>query len=282
MAVVLGGAKVVESLNGQVAEDVRALRARGIVPTLAIVRVGECGDDISYERGAMRRAEKVGVAVRSVVLAADTTQGELVGTLQALNADASVHGVLLFRPLPEHIDEGFVRNVLAPEKDVDGITDRSLAGVFTDAAIGYAPCTPTACMEVLDYFGIDVRGKTVVVVGRSLVVGKPVAMMLLGRHATVTLAHSRTVNLPSVIRGAEIVISCAGRAGLLDAGCLVAGQTVIDVSINVTEEGSLVGDVDYGAALGVVAAITPVPGGVGAVTTSVLMKHVTAAAWAQE
>jgi methylenetetrahydrofolate dehydrogenase (NADP+)/methenyltetrahydrofolate cyclohydrolase len=278
MAVVLSGAEVAAALNKGIAQDVEALKARGVAPALAIVRVGERGDDLSYERGATKRAEKVGVAVRSVALAADVTQKELLGVIRELNVDAAVHGVLLFRPLPGHIDEDTVRNALVPEKDVDGITDLSLAGVFAGNDTGYAPCTPQACMEILDHFGIDVKGKNAVVVGRSLVVGKPAAMMLLDRHATVTVCHSRTVDLPSVVRAADIVIACVGRPRMLGAEYLSTGQTVIDVGINVTDEGTLVGDVDFEVAEGIVAAITPVPGGVGTVTTSVLMKHVVEAA----
>jgi methylenetetrahydrofolate dehydrogenase (NADP+)/methenyltetrahydrofolate cyclohydrolase len=278
MATILKGADVVEALNESIASDVEQLKAKGITPTLAIVRVGERGDDISYERGATKRAEKVGVSVEQRVLPADVSQEELVATIESLNQDAGIHGVLMFRPLPKHIDEDLVRNTLSPSKDIDGITDASLASVFAGIKTGFAPCTPSACMEILSHFGIDAKGKQAVVVGRSLVVGKPAAMMLLDRHATVTIAHSRTQDLPSVVRAADIVIACVGRAQMLDAKYLSAGQIVIDVGINVTDEGALVGDVDFDSALPVAAALTPVPGGVGTVTTSVLVKHVVEAA----
>jgi methylenetetrahydrofolate dehydrogenase (NADP+)/methenyltetrahydrofolate cyclohydrolase len=278
MARSLGGTEVVDALNGRIAEQVEELKARGVVPTLAIVRLGERGDDISYERGATKRATQLGVAVKSTVLPADASEEELLAVIEALNSDNSVHGVLLFRPLPSPINEETVRNTLDPRKDIDGITDISLGSVFTGGTVGYAPCTAVACMEVLDHYGIDCKGKHAVVVGRSLVIGKPVAMMLLARHATVSIAHSRTVGLPSLVSQADLVIACVGRAGMIDADYLSEGQTVIDVGINVTDDNRLVGDVDFAAAQNIVAAITPVPGGVGTVTTSVLVKHVVDAA----
>jgi methylenetetrahydrofolate dehydrogenase (NADP+)/methenyltetrahydrofolate cyclohydrolase len=278
MATILKGATVVEAIDERLAAEVEELKARGIEPTLAILRVGERGDDISYERGATRRAEKVGVAVRQITLPEAIDTEELLAVITRLNADVSVHGVLMFRPLPKHIDEELVRNALAPQKDIDGITDLSLAGVFADTDKGFAPCTPSACMEILDYFDIELKGKKAVVIGRSLVVGKPVAMMLLARHATVSIAHSRTENLPAVVREADVVVACVGRAKMIGAEHLRPGQIVIDVGINVAADGTLAGDVDTDAARDIVAAITPVPGGVGTVTTSVLIKHVVEAA----
>jgi methylenetetrahydrofolate dehydrogenase (NADP+)/methenyltetrahydrofolate cyclohydrolase len=278
MAMIFKGSEVTEALNERIAADVEELKAKGTEPALAILRVGERGDDISYEKGATKRAEKVGVAIKNVVLPADVSEDALINEILKLNADDSIHGVLMFRPLPEHIDEDKVRNMLAAAKDVDGITDLSIAGVFAGIETGFAPCTPSACMEILDYFGVECKGKNAVVVGRSLVVGKPAAMMLLDRHATVTVAHSRTADLQSVARQADIIIACVGRAKMIDAGYLSDGQIVIDVGINVLEDGSLSGDVDYEAAESIVEAITPVPGGVGTVTTSVLMKHVVEAA----
>jgi methylenetetrahydrofolate dehydrogenase (NADP+)/methenyltetrahydrofolate cyclohydrolase len=279
MATILRGTEVAEVLNARIEKKVEELKVRGVEPTLVTIRVGERDDDISYERGATRRAESVGVTVRNKVLLSTISQDELLRVIDDLNRDVSVHGVLLFRPLPKHIDETVVRNALAPEKDIDGITDLSLSGVFVGADTGYAPCTPQACMEILDHFDIEVKGKRAAVIGRSLVVGKPVALMLLDRDATVVLCHSRTFDLPAITRDADIIIACVGRAKMLGADSLSDGQIVIDVGINATEDGSLVGDVDYEAALDKVAAITPVPGGVGSVTTSVLIKNVVDAAW---
>jgi len=212
------------------------------------------------------------------VLPLDVTEDALINEVLKLNADDSVHGVLMFRPLPEHIDEDKVRNMLTPAKDIDGVTDLSLAGVFAGIDTGFAPCTAAACMEILDYFDVDCKGKNAVVVGRSLVIGKPAAMMLLERNATVTIAHSRTADLPAVVRNADIVIAAVGRFRMLDASYFTEGQVVIDVGINFNDDGDMAGDVDFEAVEGIVQAITPVPGGVGTVTTSVLMKHVVEAA----
>jgi methylenetetrahydrofolate dehydrogenase (NADP+)/methenyltetrahydrofolate cyclohydrolase len=277
VSTLLSGLDVVEALSERIAEDVAELKLRKVTPLLAIIRVGERSDDISYERAATKCAAATGIAVRNLRFSAHVRQDELVRTIEELNVDATVHGVLLFRPLPEHIDENLVRNTLNPAKDIDGITDLSLAGVFTNTDIGYAPCTPVACMEILDHFGIEVKGRRALIIGRSLVVGKPLAMMLLGRDATVTIAHSRSAQLPKLVCEAELVISCVGRAKLIGADHLSAGQVVIDVGINTDADGSLVGDVDAGAA-SVVEALTPVPGGVGTVTTTVLIKHVVEAA----
>lgn len=269
------------ALNDEMSNAASVLKASGIEPTLAILRIGERGDDISYERSVTKRAGKVGVAVRNVVLPADVSQAVLLETIESLNYEKTVHGVLMFRPLPKHINEAAACQALNPAKDIDGITYASAVSVFTNAGSGFSPCTAAACIEILDYYGIDPKGRRATVVGRSLVVGKPVAMMLLDRHATVTIAHSRTADLPSVIREADIVIACVGRAKMIGADCLRAGQVVIDVGINLAEDGSLVGDVDFDAALTTVSAITPVPGGVGTVTTSINLKHVVDAAKAQ-
>ena len=243
-----------------------------------IIRVGEREDDLSYERGATKRCETLGVAYEKFLLPADVTQEELMATIDKVNKDDSIHGVLIFRPLPKHLDEAAVIKALSPEKDVDGITDGSMVGVFAGTKQGFPPCTPQACMEILDHYGIDCTGKKAVVVGRSLVVGKPAAMMLLKKNATVTICHTRTKDMPSVVKEADIVIVAAGRAGVVDDTYLRAGQTVIDVGINVNEEGKLCGDVAYAKAEPIVEAITPVPGGVGSVTTSVLVGHVVEAA----
>jgi len=278
MAQLLKGAEVVSALNETIQSDVASLVSCGTMPTLAILRVGEKPDDLAYERGAMKRAETVGIAVRQIVLPETVSQEELLAEIAKINADATIHGCLMLRPLPKHIDDQRAREALLPEKDVDGITDGSLAGVFTGTKRGFPPCTAQACMEILNHYGIDPVGKSAVVVGRSLVIGKPVAMMLLQKHATVTICHTRTVDMPSVTKRAEILIVAAGRAGVVGAEYVSAGQTVLDVGINFNAEGKMVGDVDFAAVEPIVGAITPVPGGVGTVTTSVLMAHVVEAA----
>ena len=272
MAKQLLGKEVTAALNEKIKANVAELQAKGVDPTLCIIRVGENPSDISYERGATKRCETLGVACEKILLPEDVSQDELLATIDKVNKDDKIHGVLLFRPLPKHLDQAVIENALAPEKDVDCMTDLSMSGVFTGKKIGFPPCTPQACMEILDHYGIDCTGKKAVVIGRSLVVGKPAAMMLVKKNATVTICHTRTVDMPSVARVA------AGRAGVVGADYVKAGQVVIDVGINVNAEGKLCGDVDYAAVEPIVDAITPVPGGVGSVTTSVLVGHVVEAA----
>lgn len=278
MAELLKGTPVVAALNEKLTQKVAMLKEQGVTPTLAIVRVGERPDDVAYETGAMKRCEKIGVKTQRVTLPGDISQDELLEMIRELNGDPWVHGVLLFRPLPKYMDEALVCNTLAPEKDVDGITNASNAGVFTGTAIGYPPCTPQACMEILDFFNIETTGKKAVVIGRSLVVGKPAAMMLVQKNATVTICHTRTIDMPAICREADILIVAAGRAGIVGKDYFRENQIVIDVGINVDENGNLCGDVNFAEAEPIVKAITPVPGGVGTVTTSVLVKHVVEAA----
>ncbi len=279
MAMLLKGAPAAAALNEKSAAAAAALREQGTVPTLAILRVGTREDDLSYERGAMKRCEQIGVAVKNVVLPAEVESDVFFATLASLNRDPEVHGILMFRPLPKHLDGERARKMLAPEKDVDGCTDGSLAGVFTNTALGFPPCTAQAAMEILKHYGIPLSGKRAVVIGRSLVVGRPVAMMLMHENATVTVCHTRTADVPSVTREADIVIAASGQMESIGAGYLREGQTVIDVGIGWNEEKQkLCGDVKFEEAEPVVAAITPVPGGVGSVTTAVLCRHVVEAA----
>lgn len=277
MARILAGKDVVEALREDLAGRVEALGERGVTPCLAIVRVGERPDDVSYERTAVRRAEGLGVAVRRFELPADATQAQLEAVIDEVNADAAIHGCLLFRPLPPGLDDVRLSNLLAPEKDIDGITAMSLAGVFVAEPHGFPPSTAEACLQLLDHYGIPVEGRHVTIAGRSLVVGRPVSMMLLERDATVTLCHSRTAELPRHTRAADVVICATGKPRFFGPECFRAGQTVLDVGINFDAAGQLCGDVDFEAVeplLGGEGAITPVPGGLGTVTTSVTMAHV--------
>lgn len=281
MAKLLLGKEVNEALNARVRAACGRLKAGGVSPTLAIVRCGERPDDLSYERGALKRAEALGVAVERFLLPEDVSKAELLKTIDGLNANDAIHGVLLFRPLPKHLkaDQDEICNRLDPRKDVDGMTDLSNADVFMGKPLGFAPCTPAACMEILDHYGIDCTGKRAVVLGRSLVVGKPAAMMLLGKNATVTVCHTKTKNVADIAREADILVSAAGVLGSLTKDYVRPGQVVIDVSINWDEaRGGIAGDVVFGEVEPIVDAITPVPGGVGSVTTSILMKHVVEAA----
>lgn len=279
MATILKGAAVTAALNERITEKTAKLREKGVVPTLAILRVGERPDDLSYERGAMKRCEATGVAVKNVVLAEDVASEAFFETLEDLNNDPAVHGILMFRPLPPHIDGEKARQMLNPAKDIDGCTDGSLAGVFTNTKVGFPPCTAQAAMEILEFYGINPAGKKAAVIGRSLVVGRPVSMMLMHKNATVTICHTKTVDMPSVTRDTDILIVCTGQMESIGTEYLREGQVVIDVGIGWNEEkGKLCGDVKFEEAETVVDAITPVPGGVGTVTTSVLVSHVVEAA----
>lgn len=281
MAKLLTGKEVSSAIWENLMPRIDRLRAAGVAPTLAIVRVGERPDDLSYERTATKRADTLGIAVRRFELPADATQAQLEEVVDLVNTDETIHGCLLFRPLPVAMDERAVCDRLAPEKDIDGIGSASLAGVFADTGEGFPPATARACLETLDFYGIPVEGKRVVVLGRSLVIGRPVAMMLLARHATVTLAHSRTEDAAAHTREADIVVCATGRARAFGPEYFVPGQTVLDVGINFDEAGNLCGDVDFDAVepvLGPEGAITPVPRGLGGVTTSVTMAHVVQAA----
>lgn len=277
MAQLLKGAPVAAAISGGLAGRTEALKARGVTPCLAILRVGERPDDLSYETGAMKRCEKVGIAVRRFTLPAGCSRDGLLDTVRQINEDSGIHGCLILRPLPDPEAEWEACCTLSPEKDVDGITPGALGALFTGRGSGYPPCTAQACMELLEHYGIPVEGKRAAVVGRSLVIGRPAAMLLQQRNATVTMCHSRTENLPEVCREADILIAAAGRAGMVDAGFTRPGQTVIDVGIHVTESG-LCGDVAFDVVEPAAGAVTPVPGGVGAVTTAVLAKHVVEAA----
>ena len=281
MAKQLLGKEVNEKLNARIIAECEELKARGVNPTLAIVRCGVRPDDLSYEKGATKRAEALGVAVEKFLLPEDVSKEELLRTIDAINANDQIHGVLMFRPLPKHLkaDQDEICNRLDPRKDVDGMTNGSNAGVFMGKELGFAPCTPAACMEILDHYGIDCTGKKAVVLGRSLVVGKPAAMMLLAKNATVTVCHTKTRDVAAVAREADILVSAAGVLKSLTKDYVRPGQVVIDVSINWDEaKGGIAGDAVYDEVEPIVEAITPVPGGVGAVTTSVLIGHVVEAA----
>lgn len=279
MAKLLRGAPVAARLTEETAVRAAELGSRGVVPTLCLIRVGERTDDLSYERGLLKRAASAGVDVRKIVLDPACSQGELMAAIASANADSAVHGILTFRPLPASLDEAAACEAIAPEKDVDCLTRASLAGVFTGSGEGYAPCTADAVMHLLSAAGVPLEGARVTVVGRSLVIGRPVAMMLQAANATVTMCHSKTRDLARCCREADVLVVACGRARMVGADCVRAGQVVVDVGINWDESaGRLVGDVDFDAVEPVVDAVTPVPGGVGSLTTAVLMQHVVQAA----
>ena len=278
MAEILKGAPVAAALSEELIPRADKLKDNGITPTLAILRVGERGDDIAYETGAMKRCDKIGIAVKRFLLPSDCTKEQLLDIIRKVNADAAIHGCLLFRPLPDRDIEAAACELLAPEKDVDGMTAGSLATVFAGKGSGYAPCTAQAVIELLDHYGVEIAGVRAAVLGRSLVIGRPVAMLLQHRNATVTVCHTKTENPPSICREAKLLVAAAGKPGVVDGMYAAHGQTIVDVGINVDANGKLCGDVKFDEVEPLVKAITPVPAGVGSVTTAVLAKHVIEAA----
>ena len=281
MAKLLTGREAASALIAALHRRTAALAERGVTPKLTILRCGEHEADGAYLRSAQQRAALCGVVVEVTSLPETVSREALLSAIDDINCDASVHGCLLLRPLPAHLRdaEDAICNRLLPEKDVDGMTDVSAAGVYLGRTAGFAPCTAEAVMVLLDHYGIDCAGKRAAVIGRSPVVGRPAAMLLLARNATVTVCHTRTRALSAVTREADIIVSAAGAAGCLTAAHVRPGQTIIDVSANWdAAKNTIVGDADFDAAASIVDAITPVPGGVGAVTSTVLMRHVVQAA----
>lgn len=275
----LKGKDVALAISQRSLNIVNELKEKGITPTLAIFRVGEKSDDLSYEKGATKRCEEVGVNIIKYVFPIDVSKEEFYKQLDKANNDDNIHGILVFRPLPKSFDDNELRNFINPEKDVDGCGDLSLAGVFTNKELGFAPCTAQAAIEILDYYNIDVKGKNVVVLGRSLVVGKPLSILLLNKNATVTICHTKTVNIQDITKKAEIIICATGQMESINKDYVSPNQTIIDVGIswNDTKQ-KLCGDCLFEEVEPIVENITPVPGGVGSVTSSVLVNHVAVAA----
>ena len=278
MAKLLTGKEVPDALNKETAEKTKTLKAEGIIPALAVVRVGAKPEDETYEKAILKKAEKTGIDVDQYTLPEEASTEEVVEIIKMLNRDKDIHGILVMRPLPFAIDDEKVCGVLDAEKDVDGITEKSMAALYSGKDDFFAPCTAAACMEILEFYDMDPAGKKSTVLGRSNVSGRPLAMLLLKADSTVTLCHSKTPDTAEICRKSEIIIAAAGKAGMADRSFFNKNQIVIDVGINVSTDGKICGDVDTEAALSEVHAITPVPGGVGSVTVSVLMRHVAEAA----
>ena len=270
----LGGKEVADGIVQDLKIKVEELKGRGISPKLAILRVGERDDDLAYERGVLKRFESAGVEVEITALDAGVSQEELDETFDGINGDPKVHGILVFRPLPKPLSDEHMRKTIDSGKDVDFMDIRNMEKVLAGVPDAAAPCTAEAVMSLIKHYNIETKGKKVTVVGRSLVIGRPVALMLIARDATVTVCHTKTVDLPGECRNADIIVACCGVAKTIGADYLREGQVVIDVGMNVDENGKLCGDVDYDKAAEIAEAVTPVPGGVGSVTTSVLLKHV--------
>ena len=270
---ILKGKPVADSMQAALSEKAHELRKKGIIPRLCIIRVGERSDDIAYETGAVKKMTATGIEADRVILNASCTQEELKEVMKEKNSDEEVHGILMLRPLPAHLDEKKITQMISPEKDVDCMNPATLAGIFEPSEGLKTPCTPQAVIEMLRYYDIEMTGKKVAVLGRSSVIGKPVALLLLNENATVTICHSKTADLRETVREADIVISAMGRAKMIDGSYNREGATIIDVGINTDEDGKLCGDADFESAEKVAGAISPVPGGVGSVTTTILAKN---------
>lgn len=281
---ILSGKKVAEHLDSWLYFKCSELNYDEVIPQLAIIRIGDNPSDISYEKGIMKKADNLGFSIKRILMDEDVSKEEVVRAIEQLNKDDNTHGILLFRPLPTHLlcYQEEIYNTVCPEKDVDSMTHLSNAGVFEGYDIGYPPCTPEACMELLDYYKIDCDGKNIVILGRSLVVGRPLAMMLMKRNATVTICHTHTRNTKELCRNADIIITSAGVLNSLTSEFVTENSIVIDVSVNWDEnklnskgqKGCIAGDAKFDEIQPIVKGITPVPGGIGAITTSVLLKHV--------
>ena len=280
MAKILRGADALEAKCAELKDKVRRLRNEGTDPVLAIIRVGEDPDNMAYERGLVKRAEELGIMVEKYVMDEKATETTVIALIRRLNYDDDIHGVLLMRPLPEHMDDNKVRMTLDPSKDLDGITDVSIAGVFAGTDRGFPPCTPSGCIELLEHYGIRIAGKKAVVIGRSMVTGRPLSMMLMRKNATVTLCHSHTSpeDLIRYCHNADLIFVMVGKPKTIKTEHVRPGQVIVDIGINVDKNGKLCGDTDFDNLLPIVKAITPVPGGVGAMTSVMLLEHLITAA----
>lgn len=271
---IIKGKPVADKISEILINDVKNLKIKGIYPKLTIVRVGSRGDDLAYERGALKRCQTIDIETEVLELDENITQEDYINEIKRLNNDESVHGILCFRPLPKHLNEDEIKYVISPEKDVDSFSPINTAKVMEGDTTGFTPCTPTAVLEILKHYDVSLSGAKVAVLGRSMVVGKPAAMLLLNENATVTVCHSRTKDLQSITSDADILVVAVGRAKMVKSEFVKEGTVVVDVGINVDESGKLCGDVDTDDVLDKVSMITPVPAGVGSVTTSILAKHV--------
>lgn len=270
----LGGKEVADEIMADLKIRVDELKAKGTEPKLAILRVGQREDDLAYERGVLKRFGTIDVAVEVTELDAGVSQEELDKTFDSINNDPKVHGILVFRPLPKGLSDEHMRRTIDPGKDVDFMDIRNMEDCLAGVRDCSAPCTAEAVMELIKHYRIETKGKKVTVVGRSLVIGKPVALLLTTANATVTVCHTKTVNTEEECKRADIIVACCGVAKIINENYVREGQIVIDVGMNVDEEGKLCGDVDYDKVSEIAEAVTPVPGGVGSITTAILLKHV--------
>lgn len=271
---IIKGKPVADKITEDLKKEVKNLNEMGINPKLAIVRVGERADDLAYERGALKRCQNIGIETEVVELDENISQDEFIKAIHKLNEDDKVNGILTFRPLPKHLSEDEIKYEISPKKDIDCFNPINTAKIVENDKTGYPPCTPTAVIEILKHYDINLTGANIVVLGRSMVVGKPLSMLLLNENATVNICHSKTRNLPEIASQADILVAAVGRAKMVKKDYVKDGAIVIDVGVNVDDQGNLCGDVDMEDVLDKVSMITPVPGGVGAVTTSILATNI--------
>lgn len=274
MPVIMKGSEVAEGMKPVLLSELEALKARGISPALGVVRVGARPDDLAYERGIMKRFASLGLGVKVYELPENISQQDFNAEFIDINDNQAIHGILLFRPLPEGLNDEYARYIIYPRKDVDCMSLENEAGVFSGDSDSFVPCTASGIMAMLSHYGYDLEGRNVAIIGRSMVVGRPLAMLMLGANATVTICHTKTRNLPEICRRSDVIIAAAGRARMITAEYLNEHSIVVDAGINIDAEGKLCGDVDYENVTPIVQAISPVPGGVGAVTTSILARNV--------
>ncbi|WP_050607857.1 bifunctional 5,10-methylenetetrahydrofolate dehydrogenase/5,10-methenyltetrahydrofolate cyclohydrolase [Clostridium niameyense] len=274
MTKILYGKDIALNIKNNIRLKVQKLNKKHITPMLAIVRIGNKEDDISYEKSIMKNCTSLGIDTNVYELEDNVLQRDVLSLIQKLNKDRKINGILVFRPFPEHLDQDVINSSIELSKDVDCMNPLNLEKIFEGKLNGFIPCTSEAAIETLKYYNIELRGSNIVIINRSMVVGKPLSMMLLSEDATVTIAHSKTKNLSSITKNADIVITAIGRAKMLGEEYFNENSIVVDVSINVDEEGNLCGDVDFDNVNTKLKAITPVPRGIGAVTTSLLLKHI--------
>lgn len=271
---IIKGKPVADKITEDLKKEVKNLNEMGINPKLAIVRVGERPDDLAYERGALKRCQNIGIETEVIELDENISQDEFIKAIHKLNEDDKVNGILTFRPLPKHLSEDEIKYEISPKKDIDCFNPINTAKIVENDKTGYPPCTPTAVIEILKHYGINLTGANIVVLGRSMVVGKPLSMLLLNENATVNICHSKTRNLSEIASQADILVAAVGKAKMVKKNYIKDGAIVIDVGVNVDDQGNLCGDVDMEDVLDKVSMITPVPGGVGAVTTSILATNI--------
>lgn len=274
MGILIKGKPVADKITDTLIDDIEVLKSKNLFPKLTIIRVGSKEEDLFYEKAALGRMKKCGILTEVIKLPLEISQNDFIEKLKEVNDDSTTHGILIFRPLPKQLNEEVIKNVISPEKDVDCFSPVNVAKVMENDKTGFPPCTPKAVIEVLNHYNIDLIGKTIVVIGRSMVVGKPVSMLLLNKNATVSICHSKTKNLPEISSKVDIVIAAIGKAKMINQTYLKDDAIVIDVGINTDENGDLCGDVNTDDCIEKCSMITPVPGGVGSVTTTILAKHV--------